>query len=43
MGKDITQASGLTIGLDIGDKQTVGSVLTRSGEVEETFSVATTM
>ncbi len=43
MGKDITAVEGLTIGLDIGDKHTVGCVLTRTGEVEETFSVATTM
>ncbi len=43
MGKDIRSVSGLTIGLDLGDKHTVGCVLTRSGEVEETFSVATTM
>ena len=43
MGKDITSAGGLTIGLDLGDKHTVGCVLTGSGEVEETFSVATTM
>ena len=43
MGKDITTVSGLTIGLDLGDKHTVGCVLTGSGEVEETFRVATTM
>ena len=43
MGKDTTAVGGLTIGLDLGDKHTVGCVLTRSGEVEETFSVATTM
>jgi hypothetical protein len=43
MGKDITAVGGLTIGLDLGDKHTVGGVLTRSGEAEETFSVVTTM
>ena len=42
MGKEITPVEGLTIGLDLGDKHTVGCVLTRKGEVEETFSVATT-
>jgi hypothetical protein len=43
MGKNITMASGLTIGLDLGDKHTVGCVLSTSGEVLETFTVATTM
>ena len=43
MGKDITTVGGLTIGLDLGDKHTVGCVLSASGEVEEIFSVATTM
>ena len=43
MGKSITTVSGLTIGLELGDKHTVGCVLTGSGEVEETFRVATTM
>ena len=43
MGKDTTAVGGLTIGLDLGDKHTVGCVLTGSGEVEETFRVATTM
>ena len=43
MGKDTTVVGGLTIGLDLGDKHTVGCVLTGSGEVEETFRVATTM
>ncbi len=43
MGKDTTVIGGLTIGLDLGDKHTVGCVLTDSGEVEETFRVATTM
>ena len=43
MGDDITTSHGLTIGLDLGDKHTVGCVLSPSGEVLETFSVATTM
>ena len=43
MVKDITTVSGLTIGLDLGDKHTVGCVVSRSGEVQETFRVATTM
>ena len=43
MDKNITTTSGLTIGLDLGDKRTVGCVLSPSGEVVETFTVATTM
>lgn len=43
MGKNITTTSGLTIGLDLGDKSTVGCVLSPSGEVVETFTVSTTM
>lgn len=43
MGKNITKAGGLTIGLDLGDKSVVGCVLSASGEVLETFTVATTM
>ena len=43
MGKDITTVSRLTIGPDLGDQHTAGYVLTGSGEVEETFRVATTM
>jgi len=43
MGKDITAVSGLTIGLDLGDKHTVGCVLSPLGETLETFRVATTM
>ncbi len=43
MGNDITTSHGLTIGLDLGDKYTEGCVLSESGEVVETFRVATTM
>ena len=43
MGNDITTVAELTIGLDLGDKRTVGCVLSASGEVAETFTVATTM
>jgi transposase len=43
MGNDITTVAQLTIGLDLGDKRTVGCVLSASGEVVETFTVATTM
>ena len=43
MGEGITTNSGLTIGLDLGDKCTEGCVLSGSGEVIETFRVATTM
>jgi len=42
MSKDITADVGLTIGLDLGDKYSVGSVLDGSGEVVETFRVRTT-
>lgn len=42
MHEDITAASGWTIGLDVGDKHTVGCVLGASGEVLETFRIATT-
>ena len=43
MGRDITTVGGLTIGLDLGDRHTVGCVLSPSGDVAETFRVATTM
>jgi len=43
MVKGITTGSGLTIGLDLGDKHTVGCVLSRGGEVLETFRMATTV
>ncbi len=43
MGKSITRVGGLTIGLDLGDRRTVGCVLSLSGEVVETFSVSTTI
>ena len=43
MGNGITTSHGLTIGLDLGDKYTEGCVLSESGEVVETFRVATTM
>lgn len=43
MGNGITTSHGLTIGLDLGDRHTEGSVLSESGEVIETFRVATTM
>ena len=42
MGDDITRAGGVTIGLDLGDKQTVGCVLSGSGDVVESFRMATT-
>ena len=42
MGKGITTRHGLTIGLDVGDKHTVGCVLSSEGEVLETFRMATT-
>ena len=42
MGKRITRASGLTIGLDLGDRFTEGRVLDGSGEVIEAFRVRTT-
>jgi transposase len=42
MGNGITTSHGLTIGLDLGDKYTEGCVLSESGEVVETFRVATT-
>lgn len=42
MGKRITRSSGMTIGLDIGDRNTVGCVLSDEGEVLETFRMATT-
>ena len=43
MAKGTTMSSGLTIGLDLGDKHTVGCVLSREGEVVETFRMATTV
>jgi transposase len=43
MDKNITMTSGLTIGLDLGDKSTVGCIFSPSGEVVETFTVSTTM
>jgi hypothetical protein len=42
MGKRITTNSGLTIGLDLGDRFTEGRVLDGSGEVVEAFRVRTT-
>ena len=42
MGKRITRANGLTIGLDLGDRFTEGRVLDASGEVIESFRVRTT-
>lgn len=42
MGKCNKARSGLTIGLDLGDKHTVGCVLSCEGEVLETFRMATT-
>jgi transposase len=42
MGKDITKAGGLTIGLDLGDKYSEGCVVDSFGEVFETFRVRTT-
>jgi len=43
MDRNITTVGGLTIGRDLGDKHTVGCVLSTSGAVLETFTVATTM
>ena len=43
MAKRTTTSSGLTIGLDLGDKHTVGCVLSREGAVLETFRMATTV
>ncbi len=43
MDEGTTTKQGLTIGLDLGDKYTDGCVLSESGEVLETFRVATTM
>lgn len=42
MGKCIKTAGGLTIGLDVGDKHTVGCVVSSEGTVLETFRMATT-
>ncbi len=42
MKQGITERSGLTIGLDLGDKQTVGCVVSSEGELLETFQMATT-
>jgi hypothetical protein len=42
MGKRITRASGLTIGLDLGDRFPEGRVLDASGKVTEAFRVRTT-
>jgi transposase len=42
MGKRITKKSGLTIGLDLGDRFTEGRVLEGGGEVIEAFRVRTT-
>jgi transposase len=42
MGKRITKDGGLTIGLDLGDRHTVGCVLSADGGVLETFRMATT-
>ncbi len=42
MGKRITTNSGLTIGLDLGDRFTEGRVLDETGEVVEAFRVRTT-
>ncbi len=42
MGKCSKGLSGLTIGLDVRDKHTVGCVLSRDGNVLETFRMATT-
>ena len=39
MGRDITTVGGLTIGLDLGDKHTVGCVLPASGEVEDGYYI----
>ena len=43
MNDSITRDGGLTIGLDLGDKHTVGCVLSRTGEVVETFRMNTTV
>jgi len=42
MGERITADSGLTIGLDLGDRFTEGRVLDETGEVVEAFRVRTT-
>jgi hypothetical protein len=42
MREDITLGSGLTIGLDLGDRFTEGRVLDETGEVVEAFRVRTT-
>jgi transposase len=42
MGKGITRETGLTIGLDLGDRFTEGRVLDAGGEVVESFRVRTT-
>jgi predicted NBD/HSP70 family sugar kinase len=44
MGKRITMANGtaMTIGVDLGDRHSVGCVLDGDGEVIERFSVRTT-
>lgn len=42
MAKCNKRLGGLTIGQDLGDKHTVGCVLSREGEVLETFRMATT-
>jgi transposase len=42
MSKGITTGSGLTIGLDLGDRFTEGRVLNGAGEVVEAFRVRTT-
>ena len=42
MGNCNKGLSGLTIGLDLGDKHTVGCVLSRDGDVLESFRMATT-
>jgi len=41
MDDRITGIGGLTIGLDLGDRETLGCVLSPSGEVLETFTMAT--
>lgn len=42
MAKCSEAVGGLTIGLDLGDRHTVGCVLSAEGEVVETFQMATT-
>ena len=42
MSEQITTDSGLTIGLDLGDRFTEGRVLDATGEVVEAFRVRTT-